>query len=235
MNGKTIIVLSLLLVLVIALTPIMQTTKATGEFSGNYTGDTTFPKSWELSARFSFSVFNGSFLNSVYNESVVRTQNFSLRFQTSIGEIPFDISLLKVTYKASWEKEHVTIFCNDIDKTHITNHTFGPNIFWSLLNFSNVPKGPNNIEFEVKTGGILVDRESTPPTYKFANLTDTENLAFTIDNGVAPTPSNTSPENTQTIDKQNLILPITTAALLIVAILSLALLNKRKKTKFDKR
>jgi hypothetical protein len=216
--------------------PLVQTAKASGEFSAIYTGETTLPKNWDF-FWFHSSIFNGSSFISFNNGTAIDSQNITIiGFYTSVAYIPYDMSLLEVSYKASWENESVTIFQNDIDKTNIANHSFGPVIFDTSLNFTNVPIGENSIEFVVKKGVTILDNENFPQTYKFASVIKTEVIDFpvnntTVNNAISPTTpiaSNNSPKYAQTSDEQNLDYILMLLIVFALATLAFRFLHKRK-------
>ena len=182
------------------------------------------------------------------NGTAIDSQNVTtIGVYSSVAYIPFDMSLLEVSYNASWENKTVTIFQNDIDRTNITNHNFGPVAFGGLINFTNVPRGENNIEFKVKKGAIIIDKENIPQTYQFASITKTEMLRFTVNNAtvssaavndaigfITPATQYNLSKNIQTQDEQNLGYLLMLLIVFTLAILSFRFLHKRKQEQVSK-
>ena len=178
MKGKLILII---IVSCMFLMPLVQSAKASGDFSALYSGETTY---------LNIGIFFGSttlFLMGQCLFLLIMEQPLTHKMLQLLCLLfsclhSFDMSLLEVSYNASWENKTVTIFQNDIDRTNITKHNFGPVAFGGLINFTNVPRGENNIEFKVKKGAIIIDKENIPQTYQFASITKTEMLRFTVNN-----------------------------------------------------
>ncbi len=185
------------------------------QFTAIYTGDTA-PLEGQPSPYFTLLNFTGQ---EFIDGSLINSQNFSVGVKAAMGEIDLGISLLQVSYKASWQNQSVVIYKNNIDKTHITSYQFGPNTITYLLNLTDVPKGENQIEFFAEGGGVYLHQDNS---YKFFNMTETATLNFTVK------PQTT---NAQILNNQDLALLAIIVIVLVLALATLLLLYRRRHPK----
>ena len=207
------------------------------DFNATYTGSTA-PKSGQEPPTFMFVLENGTVLKPHNKQSVsignIYTKNLTIELIMNMDYgNGFFVNLHNVSYKASWQDEPVIFYrwsINDPADLYDDDPN-GTNSFSYNIVLTEIPEGPQHLDFNAAGGGIYISF-GNPNTYQTFTIAGSSSLNFTV---VEPEPQSTStpspsPEHTLIVDP-NFSFYIGLALLIIVVTTFAALLLYFKKRK----
>ncbi len=155
------------------------------EFNATYTGPTA-PKSGQEPPTFMFVLENGTVLKPHDKQSVsigsIYTKNLTIELIMNMDYgNGFFVNLHNVSYKASWQDEPVVFYrwsINDPADLY-DDDTNGTNSFSYDIVLTEIPEGPQHLDFNAAGGGIYISF-GNPNTYQTFTIASSSSLNFTV-------------------------------------------------------
>ena len=207
---RTALAPALLITILVAttvITPCLSIVSG-ADFNGTYTGSTA-PKSGQEPPTFMFILENGTVLKPHDKQSVsigniyAKNLTIELIMNMDYGN-GFFVNLHDVSYKASWQDEPVVFYrwsINDPADLYDDDPN-GTNSFSYDIVLTEIPEGPQRLDFNAAGGGIYISF-GNPNTYQTFTIAGSSSLFFTVVQEPEPQSTSTpapSPEPTLSVD-----------------------------------